>query len=474
MSKQVSGGLRVAVIAAIVTCMSCESTRHADRSDDLVVLSKTPAAPIEGIGADRWCSDFGQPGLEQAIATAWEENMEVRAAWTRLAQAEASIRMARSSRLPSADLDAEVGYSNRNFGPIDSAPRLIWTLRGAASYEVDVWGRLGERERAASLEAQAVDLTARALVITLTSQIAEAWFDIIAQQARVRLLEAQLDLSQNTLGVLEVRARRGVASALDLAQQKQNIESIRAEIVTTRGSLQVAKHRLAVLLGKAPDADVGPAAQEQLPDLPPLPGEGISLELMQRRPDVRAAYLRLEAADAQTAAAVADRLPRLQLGLSSGFQGEPLVGVLGQFFWNLAAGLAQPVYQGGRLKAEVARREAAAEEQLYQYAQILLAALQEGFDALTLERTQQERLEHLDAQRAASEQALELATLNYRAGAVDYLRVLTALEAQQQIERQLLTARRQQLTNRIRLCRALGGTWVDTLVPPTPEHSKEK
>lgn len=461
--------------------VSCRSTSHAERADDIVQApEQVQGAPIEGLGARRWCSDFGQPGLERAIAEAWSENLQLRAAWTRLAQAEASIRLARSNRRPRADLEGEISYSNRNFGPIDSAPRLIWTLAGAASYEVDVWGRLSERVRAASLDAQAVELTARALAITLTSQVAEAWFDVVAQLARQELLQAQLDLSLDTLGILEVRARRGVASALDLAQQRQNIESIRADMLEARGALRVSYNRLAVLQGKTPATseeeleELGPQLDAEIPDLPELSGESIPLELMQRRPDVRAAYLRLEAADARTAAAVADRLPRLQLGISSGFQGEPLVGVLGQFFWNLAAGIAQPLYQGGRLKAEVARSEAVAEEQLYLYADVLLGALQEGFDALALEQTQRERIEHLEAQSDASQQALELAQLNYRAGAVDYLRVLTALQAQQQIERELLSARRQQLTNRIRLCRALGGTWADAIEPSAPANRERE
>lgn len=450
-------------LAATALLVSCSGTRYTERADDIV---EPPAseARVEALGTNSWCSDFGHPQLDATVERVWEDNMQLKAAWARLEQAEAIERIAEANYWPRVEANAGVDYSNRSRGGVgESEAQASWDLSAGASYEVDVWGRFRHRANAAELEADAVEADARALAITLTSEVAEAWFDAIAQTERVKLLEAQLEVSENVLEITRLRLRRGVAGALDVAQQEQNVESIRGELVQARSLLETSQNRVAVLVGKPAGGDefVG---QGDLPDIEPIdvtvPGD-----LLERRPDIRSALLLLKAADERTAAAVADRLPRLDLTASIGFQAEQLSSLFEQLIWSVGAGVTQPIFEGGRFQAEIDRSEAVAEEQLYNYANTLLVAIREVRDAMVLEKNQGMRIQSLEREINSSEAALELARQQYRNGAVDYLRVLTSLQAMQEVERSLLTARRQQISNRISLCRALGGTWVDSIEP---------
>jgi outer membrane protein TolC len=238
-----------------------------------------------------------------------------------------------------------------------------------------------------------------------------------------------------------------------------------------------------VLIGRPPSDEVSVDAQT-LPVVEPLSNldeqdayekdAGVPADLLQRRPDVRAAYLALKAADERTAAAVADRLPQLRLTASLGFHAEQIADLFEQLFWSVGAGVSQSLFEGGRLRAEVERSEAEAEEQLYIYADTLLVAMREVRDALALERNQRDRLASLKRELETARSVVEYARKRYRGGTLDYLRVLTGLQALQEVERELLEARRQQLSNRIGLCRALGGSWVESVKPSTQLPSSQQ
>lgn len=456
------------IICLLAAYSGCSSTRYADKADE-VVEAPDGETTIDGLGADRWCSDFGQPGLDAMVEQAWSDNMQIKAAWARLEQAEALAEIAESSLWPTAAVGADAEYSDRQFGRSGieengGGPEAFWQLSAAAAYEVDIWGRHRHRAKAADLEAEAAEAQARATAITLTSQVAEAWFDVIVQRERLELLQDQLKVSEDILAIIKQRLRRGLAGALDAAQQEANVESLRGQVATARGLLETSQNRLAVLVGKPPEGK-DYVEGDTLPDVPALPATGVPADLLERRPDVRASYLLLEAADERTAAAVADQLPRLQLTASIGFQAEQLAKIFEQLFWSIGAGISQALFEGGRLRAEVEFSEAVAKEQLYLYADTLLEAMREARDAMVLEANGQDRIASLERELAIAEKLVDLARKRYATGAVEYLRVLTGLQELQQVQRSLLEARRQQLSYRIGLCRALGGSWVENIEP---------
>jgi NodT family efflux transporter outer membrane factor (OMF) lipoprotein len=467
---------RICVFVGLVslTCIAgCSANRYAKKADD-VVETPEDATTIDAIGTERWCSDFGQSSLEHMVQRAWRDNMQLKAAWARLERAEAVSEIASSSLWPSIEAGADASYSNRAFGgriptPGSGGGEAFWELSTAASYEVDIWGKLRHRAKAADLETEATEARARAFAITLTSQVAEAWFDVVAQRERIALLEEQLKVSKDVLEITRQRLRRGLAEAVDVSQQEQNIESLRARLAGAKGRLKTSRNRLAVLVGQSPEGQTFVDA-EQLPRIEPLAEAGVPANLIERRPDVQAAHLQLKAADERTAAAVADRLPSLQLTAQIGFQAEQLGRILQQLFWSVGGGISQSVFEGGRLNAEIEQSEADAKVQLYEYAQTLLVAMREVRDALDLESSERHRIERLEQQLQTAERTLELARQRYRAGTGDYLQVLTGLRDLQEVERTLVEARRQQVSHRISLCRALGGTWVESVESSIAEN----
>jgi outer membrane protein TolC len=174
---------------------------------------------------------------------------------------------------------------------------------------------------------------------------------------------------------------------------------------------------------------------------------------------VQAAFLRIQAGDRRIAAAVADLFPKIRLSARLFFSNEEAARLFDETLWSIAALGTQQLFDGAQRFAEIDRTEAVADEQLQNYGQTLLVALREVQDALVSEAQQERFVASLNKQHEIARQALELARERYRLGSVDYLRVLTALQSLQRIEQDLVEGRRRQFSNRVQLCRALGGGW---------------
>ncbi len=327
-----------------------------------------------------------------------------------------------------------------------------------AAYEVDLWGRIRATRDAARLDAGASAEDLRAAAISLAAEIAGTWYRLIEQRGQLSLSAEQLETNEHYLEVITLRFRRGQASATDVLQQRQLVRANEGEQAQIAGAIAVLEHRLAVLVGEAPGA-LRVSAPSRLPALPPLPATGVPAELVRRRPDLRAAELRVRSADRRTYAAIADRFPRLSLTAGAEAGAEHLNGVFDDWLANLAANLASPVFDGGRRKAEVRRTRAAAAEALDAYGRVILTALREVEDALAREAHQHEYVASLDQQFELSARATEQIRQNYVRTGKDFTRYLTTLLAHQRLERSRLLAGFHRLTYRIDLYRALGGGW---------------
>lgn len=474
------------IAAAILFHLStgCKAPQFSDRVDEIirlpegygdVVLADDAAASV--------CIDFGIPELEQLVRRAFSSNLTLRAAWARVAQADAIARQTGAGLWPQLDLNGSASrtkfsretFAMGSFGNGASGaggmggfipPELgksevtSYSLSLAAAYEVDVWRRLGNAQAAARLDAQAVEADAAAVAITIGAQVAELWVGLVAQREKIALLEKQRELSERYLDLTVMRLRQGQATALDANQQQQQVESFEGQLALARLIEAQTSHQLNVLLGRSIQ-DPLPVSAVELPSLPPFPNPGVPSELLRQRPDVRAEWLRLLAQDKRIASAIADRFPKLRFSASLFFQERELARLVDEVLWTVAGGISQPLLDGGRRGAEVARVKASAEEQLYRYGQTLLRALMEVQDALAAEARHSEWLESLRKQRDSAEQALDLARERYQRGALDYLRVLSALQSMQDIQVRLIDARRQRFSDRIQLCRSLGGNWLE-------------
>ncbi len=424
-----------------------------------------------------WWTAFGDPRLTELTARMLSGNFQLHAAWARLEQARAVAELAGAPRWPQAGLSVSAGRQRQRFGAFDPQESNSYSASVPMSYEVDLFARIGAEATAADLDARATRYDVEAAAMTLTAQLAETWFDLADLHLRRELLERQLETNETFLELVQLRFRTGLASALDVYQQQQQVTATRAQLTLIVSREQVLKNQLALLVGAAPQT-LRTQTPEALPELPPLPAVGVPIELLQRRPDLRSAQLRVSAADYRVGAAIADWFPRLNLGASVGVAATALSGLfdIDNLLWSIAATITETIFDGGRRAAEIERREGVVYERLAVYGQTFVTAIAEVDNALVLEAQQRANIEELEAQMEIAEATLREARSRYSEGLTDFLNVLTALASLHATELNLLTARRQLVSHRIQLVRALGGSWTERLTPPErlePRESEE-
>lgn len=428
----------------------------------------------DGNAPERWWTAFEDPALDGLVESVLAGNLDLSAAWHRLDQARALARSGRAARRVQADLNVSPSRAKSVF-LFGGDPRAAYVtqtdLSASASYEADLWGRLRAAIGAGKLDARASREDLETLAMGLVAQTADAWFSLVEGRSQKHLLDAQIRASHTFLELLELRFGQGLANSLDVYQQRTQLAALRAQQPQVEGELALLGHQLAVLQGRPPRSAAPSPETTTLPIMPPLPATGLPAELLVRRPDVRSALLRLQAADRRVAAAVADRLPKLSFTPSTGFRAGDFSSLFSSWIWSLAGRLSLPLFDGGRRRAEVARNKALVAERWDQFSQSMLLALREVEDALQGERNQELYLRQIEEQLRLAERTLEEARRRYLNGLSDYLPVLTALQAQQNLQRTRLTAWRQTLSHRIKLHRALGGGWTSSLEAPLPGAS---
>ncbi|MET0066953.1 MAG: TolC family protein [Candidatus Thiodiazotropha sp.] len=403
--------------------------------------------------AERWWLDLQDTSLDGLIEQALADNFSLRAAWARLRQAEAVARREGAARLPSVDLNGSLTRSDGS----DSRATTSRQLGLYAGYEVDLWGRVKASADAAALDAGASQADLRTAALSLSATLADSWYQLVEQRVQIALIGRQLELNRQLLKLIEGRFRTGQVTASDVYRQRQLLAQTEGEMAQAETRLKTLEHQLLILLGAAPGSQSLPMDAD-LPVLLPLPSTGVPSELLNRRPDLQAALLRLRASDARAAAAVANRYPRLDLSaalITPGATGGVFDGWLG----NIVTQLSAPLFDGGERRAEVARTEAVVRESLNDYAQTLLEALGEVEDALVAEAGQRRYLASIESQLEALETVAVQEGQRYFQGDADYLSVLDAMRSRQALERQQVSARRELISQRIALVTALAGGW---------------
>lgn len=400
---------------------------------------------------DRWWAAFDDPALNGQINQALNGNFTLAAALQRLRAARALTRREASDLWP--DVNGVVDVES----VVGSGEDTTSTVLGLdAAYQVDLWGQIESRVEAERLRAAATHADYHAVALTLSAEVARTWFSLIEAHAQVALIEEQIDTNRTGLALQEARFGRGLIRSADVLRQRQLVESTLEQEVVVQSRIEVLEHRLAVLLGQVPQtADYDPGSD--LPELPPLPETGLPSELLRRRPDVRRDYLAFVAADRDLASAVSAQYPRISLTGSILNVADRPEDLFRDWFVSIGAQLIAPLIDGGERRAEVDRNAALFYVRFNEYGQTMLTAFQEVEDNLARERYQLERLEHLNRQLELARQASEQLREQYLIGDTDYLSVLTAITAQQRLQRETLSARLELVQIRIGLYLALAG-----------------
>jgi len=416
---------------------------------------------------ERWWLAFNDPQLDQLIALALGHNFSLLATFNRLQQAEAIAQISSSELIPSvsAVFGGLQNYSNMT-------NNSAFSLGLNASYEVDLWGRLRAQKHAAELDISVAQEDLNTAAISLSSEIAIAWYRLVEQRSQLQLLKQQIKTNQDNVLITASRFAGAQASAADLFQQQQTLEARIGDQNNVLANIKVLEHQLAILTGHTPNM-LYIADNKQLPGLPLQPQTGLGTDLVQRRPDIRLAYYRVQAADQRIASAIADRFPKLSLSASVDTLSPNLQSLFNNWIATLAGNLILPIIDGGRRAAEVDRTKAVAAEALNNYATTVQLAIKEVEDALVQEQQQQQLINSLNKQYLLSQKATEQIRLRYMYGSMDFLRVLTTQVNQQSLERSRLSAQLQLIEYRIKLYRSLAGSWPLDSLDQTTESSME-
>ena len=403
----------------------------------------------------QWWRSFNDPALDSAIEQALTSNFSLRSVWDRLAQAEAIAKREGSGLYPSVDVEAGTSgsRSKRNGRKTDTTNLLLGL---AAGYEVDLWGRIRSAREAALLDVQAGEQEIQAAAVSLSAAVAETWYRLAEALEQVRIVASQKKTNEQLFELVLERFRQGQVQAVDVLQQGQLVQSGEGALTLAGQRVQSLRHQLAVLLGSPPKSKPVSAEPSLIP-LGPLPDTGVPSELMQRRPDVRKAYLEVRAQDRRLASAIAAQYPRLSLSAGVETGGSNVRDLFDNWLGTLAANLIHPLFDGGERKAEADRYRAVLSEAYHNYGQTVLDALQEVEDALSNLAYQEDYLKSLEEQLKIAATVIERTRSSYLNGQLDYLRVLQAVTSKQSLEREHLTSQRERIEYRIQLHRALAG-----------------
>ncbi|HDZ55852.1 MAG TPA: efflux transporter outer membrane subunit [Pseudomonas xinjiangensis] len=411
----------------------------------------------------QWWEQYQSQELATLLQRGRLGNLDLATSASRLLQADALSRQAGAALLPQigAGLSGNRGDTLRSDGNGDLS-RNSYSATLNASYEVDFWGRNRASVKSAQANLQASRFDLETLAITVDATVATTWFQLLENQQRLRLASDSLRIAERVLDLIQARYRFGAADGLELSQQRTLVAQLRASLPALEQAGLQLRNSLALLLGSTPDTAL-PIATALATIQPPKIGAGLPIELLTRRPDIRASEARLVAANADLTAARAALLPSIQLTGQYGVQSLALSGLLNNPMtaWNLAAGLTQPIFQGGRLRAQVELNEARQEELLIDYRRTLLSALGDVDTALGAVRQADVQYGFLALANREAELAFNLAESRYRAGAITLQTLLDTQRTWYQSQDSLAQQRTNWLLATVDLYRALGGGWAE-------------
>ena len=450
------------LIMARVLAAPAEPTVRLDALSYSQPSAGTPAA-------EPWWRDFGDPVLAELVDEGLSSNHDLAATWSRSLQAEALARQSLAGLLPSlaADLSASsapldsLGFMFGTGGLQSGDAPELYHSGGASlglSWQADIWGRQALSWRSGRYDAQAAAGDRDALALALSSSIAGFWYDLVAAGAQQVLVEEQVAVNSSLLELAELRFERGEVTALDVLQQRQQQAGSRATLPAVRAQRRLLEQQLLVLLGRPP-TEPPPSLPAALPEPSDEATIGEPGDLLSNRPDLRAAFARLQARQAERKAATRQLLPSLGFSGEAGRQWMVSEETRELDSWSIGAGLSVPIFQGGQVRAAVQAASAAEQAAARDMDQALLSALAEVEGALVQQREFAEQLAATREQALWAGRAFDESRQRYREGLATYVSVLTALQASQQAQLSALAAQRDLLGARIALHQALGGRW---------------
>lgn len=434
------------------------------------------ADPKDALPKGAWWTIYNDPELNSYEDRALAANQTLKAAAARLQEAHAAARVTQAGLFPEFDASPSLarqrvsGYRPNLPSTASAVPitQTVLTLPFTLNYELDLFGEVRNNVRSAqaALQASAADLENARLV--LTSELAANYFQLRSLDAEIADVKEALQYEQKGLDLVEKRHQGGIASGLDVAQQKTVLDSALTQLSLLQQQRDQYQHALAVLQGIPAPEFVAPVRPLNTP-VPNIP-VALPSQLLERRPDIAAAERVVASQNAQIGVAHAAFFPRILLGASGGVQSVSVANLFSgpSALWSVGASALEAVFAGGRIHARYEQTKATYDESVANYRESVLVGFQQVEDALS---ALNQLAAAADSQRNAvddSRRSLELANARYTGGLVNYLDVITAQEQLLANERLATELLGQRVVTSVYLVKAIGGGWDATTLNNVP------
>ncbi|WP_353085686.1 efflux transporter outer membrane subunit [Stenotrophomonas sp.] len=462
MRKPMMASLALAVSLVLSGCSTLEP-----RSTEVApaIPSQWPVAATSGaqgaapadVADIGWRDFFVDPRLQAVITQSLENNRDLRVAVLNVERARAQYRIQRADRVPAVGVQ---GQMTRSGGDAPVTEQFSANL-GVVEFELDLFGRVRNLSQAALQQYFAEAANRRSAQLSLVAEVANAWLTLGADSEQLRIAQATLATYEDSLRLTEARRQLGGASALELSQTRTLVETARTDVARFAGQVAQDRNALVLLAGGPIDASLLPQAEvTDVASVRPLPA-GVPGDVLLRRPDVMAAEHVLLSANANIGAARAAFFPSISLTGNIGSASSELSGLFdsGTRVWSFIPKLNLPIFQGGKLRANLGMATADRDIALAQYEKAIQSGFREAADALALNESLDAQLASQQALVAAAEQAQRLSQARYDAGLDSFLTLLDARRTAYTARQSLVSTQLAQQSNQVALYKVLGGGW---------------
>lgn len=455
------------VISITLICLSLAVNISAQQPATPDKFRGSESLDQTSIGDLKWFEVFKDPELQKLIRTAMVQNYDLQTAAARINAARANVGLARSEQFPQFEAGADLTTTrfSRN-GQLASSGQggerrsIGSVLLNLLTFEIDVWGRLRNQTKAARAELRATEEDRKAVMTTVVGDVAAGYFNLLELDSQLDIAKRTLATRENSLKLIRARQTGGLATMLDVRQAEELVYQASQTIPDTEREIEQTENQISLLLGSNPNAITRGRPLAQQEELPAVPA-GLPSDLLERRPDIRAAEENLVAQKALVSVAKKAYFPRISLTGLLGFQSNQLSSLFTgpSRAWTFVPQLTQPIFTGGRLKSNVKFARAQQEFAVVAYQQTIQNAFREVSDALIQYRKVREIRIQQELLVTTLQDRSRLAYLRYEGG-VDTL--LNALDADRDLfeaELNLTQTKRDELVSVVQLYKALGGGW---------------
>ena len=427
--------------------------------------SATQPAAAEA-ALQEWWTVFNDAKLTALVQEAFQSNLDLQIATTRIRQARASRGIARSGIGPTVDASGSFRRSQAASGGSGMKSPTVNNYQAGfdAGWEIDIFGGVRRGIEAADAQLQATVENRRDILVTLAAEVARNYIELRTYQQRLAIARKNLKTQEHSAELTRKRFEGGFVSGLDVANADAQVATTEAQVPLLESAARQTTYALSVLVGREPGALVSDLSETvAMPLVPPAAPIGVPSDLLRRRPDILLAEADIHAATANIGVAKADLYPRVtinaSIGWNSGNSGD-LFNSLSRF-WSFGPSVSWNLFQTGRTLSNVELRKALQDEFILAYRKTVLTAIQEVENALVASTKEQEHRKSLQAAVVANRKAAKLATELYTQGHTGFLNVLSAQRALYSSEDSLAQSNQAMAVQLITLYKALGGGWEE-------------